>query len=567
MAASFSLDSDGYFQHGGKRFFPVGVNYWPGSCGVEMWQHWPADEIRRDLDIVADLGLNTVRFFLRWQDFEPTAGQYNPLMFERLSQLMNWIGERHLLAHPSLFVGWMSGGIFWPQWREGRNLFADVFMRERSAAFARVCAQHLYPHRNSIVAMDQGNELCCLPDSHQAPPESVIEWCRSVSAAIRSAWPDALIISGNEQSQIICDSGWRFGQQPGCDLYSMHAYPVPNWHPILSDGLSDPLTQSLLPLYVKCARAFGPVMAQEFGTILTFDRKRQHDYLRHMLPACRDAGANGFLWWCLRDITAAVPPYLDHAFESTLGLVDAAGKVKPGLEYFIEFARELNLDANSITKESAASPAVGVYWPSEYYNRRPIGSGINHPASTSSGLLLANYFLSQLGYHTQIVRGDGAIPDSISTLVIAGCALTAPEAQRLTAWVKNGGRLLWHGINPHNFGTDYIELLGACPIDYHAPLSQQVSAFGREWTLDTFSCGCSIEVQPTSAKIFAEAHGRAILLHHDVGHGRVVYSLPQIEQMIAAFSGDRKRRDSWMTWYKGVMQLLLGNNATLSKSS
>jgi hypothetical protein len=34
------IDPSGYYAHAasGERFFPTGVNYWPGSCGVEMWQ-------------------------------------------------------------------------------------------------------------------------------------------------------------------------------------------------------------------------------------------------------------------------------------------------------------------------------------------------------------------------------------------------------------------------------------------------------------------------------------------------------------------------------------------------
>ena len=33
-----TLNSEGYFALDGARFVPVGVNYWPGSCGIEMWQ-------------------------------------------------------------------------------------------------------------------------------------------------------------------------------------------------------------------------------------------------------------------------------------------------------------------------------------------------------------------------------------------------------------------------------------------------------------------------------------------------------------------------------------------------
>ena len=82
--------------------------------------------------------------FLRWEDFEPRAGRYDRTAFCRLADFLGWCRARGLLAHPSLFVGWMSGGILWPDWKKRRNLFSDPLMRRRSFAFAaraaKVCA-------------------------------------------------------------------------------------------------------------------------------------------------------------------------------------------------------------------------------------------------------------------------------------------------------------------------------------------------------------------------------------------------------------------------------------------
>src|SRR5438094_6159990 len=107
QSSGLTLDADVYFSRDGARLVPMGVNYWPGSCGVEMWRAWPHAEIQHDLDVVIQLRLNSVRFFLRWQDFEPEAGQYAEVMFQRLEQFLGWCLERNLLAQPSLFVGWM----------------------------------------------------------------------------------------------------------------------------------------------------------------------------------------------------------------------------------------------------------------------------------------------------------------------------------------------------------------------------------------------------------------------------------------------------------------------------
>jgi hypothetical protein len=53
--------------------FSLGVNYWPRRTATAMWQRFDAGEIRPDFAHIAALGLDTVRFFLRWDDFQPRA--------------------------------------------------------------------------------------------------------------------------------------------------------------------------------------------------------------------------------------------------------------------------------------------------------------------------------------------------------------------------------------------------------------------------------------------------------------------------------------------------------------
>lgn len=544
------LGTQGYFEADGERLVPVGVNYWPGSCGVEMWQRWPEDEIRRDMDLLPGLGLNCVRFFLRWQDFEPEAGRYDETMFARLAKMLAWCRERGIYAHPSLFVGWMSGGTFWPQWRAGRNTFADPTMLERSAAFAMRAAQVIAPFHPSVLAVDQGNELCCLPDASQASPGDVEGWCSAVNLAIRSAYPQALIVSGNEQNQVDHDTGWRFGRQPGTDFYSMHGYPVPGWHQIGFDGMTDPFMQGLLPTYVQVARAHGPVMLQEFGTIATFGVLQQDAYLRGMLPQAWDAGANGFLWWCLKDIHAKVYPYMTNGFEGTLGLVDDQGKVKPGLEYFITFARSLPLRP----APDVRTVDTAIYLPESYYPREAPEGLPNQPRLLARGITIAGHLLKVLGIQVQMLRGGQPIPRRIRTMVIPGALISPREAVALHAWVANGGRLIWHGPDPVNWGPDYINFLGAVPVDYRPARELRVTAFGDEWTVADFPRGMVTEVEPRGAQVLASDHaGRPALLTRAIGQGKVIFALASIEESVARVAADRAARDRWAGFYAGIL--------------
>ena len=556
----FGLDGQGYFTQNGQRVIPFGVNYWPGSTGVELWPRFPATEIQHDLDVLAKVGMNCVRFFLRWQDFEPGIGQYDETMFGRLGQVLGWCRERKIYAHPSLFVGFLSGGLFWPEWKAGRNLFADAYMRERATAFARKAAGVMAEFKDIVIAIDQGNEMCCLAESREAEPAAVASWCGDVNAAVRSVWPEALMISGNEQAQFLGDSGWRFGDlpglgQPGCNLYSMHAYPVAAWHAVRFDGLTDRFCQSLLPMYTKVARAFGPVMVQEFGTIVTFGARQQRAYLEGILPKCWDAGANGFLWWCMRDITANVYPYTGHGFEGTLGLFDAQDRVKPGLEYYLEFGQSLA----TRPAPSLAADTIGLYFPRQWYNRNVPGA-VNTPGQMNKHLVMANYLLESLGRSTTIVRGDRPLPAHIKTIIIPGVFMNLPDTAALDAWVRAGGRLIWNGPDPVNWGPAYIEMLGARPVDYRATLPAEIEAGGKTWQLRHYPRDMRVELEMTTATVLARDSKTALpaVLRNALGKGTVVTCLNQVERTLADLGEHREVRDGWAAFYAWLLESVAG---------
>jgi endo-1,4-beta-mannosidase len=548
---SFQLSSDGYFQRDGQRFVPVGVNYWPASCGLQMWTQWPEDEIQHDLDVVKKLGFNTLRILILWHEFEPEKGQYDKQAFARLKKLMAWIEERDLVSHPTLFIGWING-VLWPEWKMGRNLFEDEEMFQRSISFAGELTKVISTFSKSVVAIDIGNELCALPESKSAAPTAVIRWCSEISKTVKKEFPGALIVSGCEQAQVNEDSGWRFGEQPGCDFYSMHTYPVSEWHSIKFDGMGDPLAQSLLPFYTTIVRSFGPVMVQEMGTILARG-DLSNPYLRKVLNACWEAGANGFLYWCLRDITARCQPYSKFAFEGELGLVDANDQVKLGLEYFVEFATALSSRPAPIRKQDE----IAIYWPKYYYDRdNPLNPG-NNPKDLSQRLIVSNFILRELGFKPGILRGDLDLKSqgNFKTIVIPGSLLTLDEVIALKEWVSNGGRLIWHGPDIYAWGADLIEFAGAEPIDYRIP-EVDLEIFGEQWELRHFPRNIFIEMRPKGATVrAADRLGRPVILQNQVGAGTVVLCLAQPDAAFAARSEKVATRSKWLVWYRGMLQL------------
>jgi endo-1,4-beta-mannosidase len=548
---SFTLSPEGYFQRDGQRFIPVGANYWPASCGLQMWTKWPEDEIRRDLDLVKKLGLNTLRLIMLWHEFEPEAGCYSEQTFSRLEKILGWIEERDLVSHPALIVGWVNG-VLWPEWKKDRNLFEDDEMALRSTNFASHAAKSFLKFSRSMLAVDIGNELCALPDSKVAAPAAVIRWCGEVCAAVKKEFPDVLLVAGNEQAQVNEDSGWHFGEQPGCDFYSMHTYPVNQWHSIRFDGMSDPLAQTLLPFYTTIARSFGPVMVQEMGTILARG-EMAGAYLRKVLNACWDAGANGFLYWCMRDITATCPPYSKFPFEGELGLVDANDQIKPGLKYYFEFCQSLATRPAPVRKPAE----IGIYWPRHYYDRENLLNPGNDPKGLSQSLIVSNFTLRQLGFEPGIVRGDLDLKEqgNFRAIVIPGALPTLDEVIALKSWVADGGRLVWHGPDVYAWGADLIDFAGAEPIEFHVP-EASLEAFGEHWEFAHFPRNIFVELRPGKAIVHAaESHGYPFILRNQFGKGTVVLCLGQPDASFASQSDKAALRSKWNTWYRGMLQL------------
>jgi hypothetical protein len=393
-----------------------------------------------------------------------------------------------------------------------------------------------------------------------AEPSQVRHWCQSVARAVRAAYPQALLVSGVSGGPVTNDCGWRYEDDLGTDFHSFHCYPVPHWQGLRFDGLGDPLAHALLPHGVSAIRPHGAVMVQEFGTLITGGAAPQEAYLRAVLPSAWQAGANGFLWWCLRDIRSRAYNYIRASMEGTLGLVDEESRVKPGLQPFIDFARDV---------QQAPAPdlkrPVALYWPKQYYNRENPSSVGNDPRSVHNRKLAAFHAMAQSGIQCGHVRGGQPFPAHVRTIVVAGCHLDANEAVALTDWVERGGRLVWHAPFWNEWGPDQARLLGARPADFRMQRKCQMQAFGAAWDFESWHTPeeCRLELNPNGAvAVAADDTGFPMLWRHDLGAGRVVFCLASVEEAMLNALMEPVARDRWSRWYAGVLALLEGRCLT-----
>ncbi|HEY5058721.1 MAG TPA: cellulase family glycosylhydrolase [Gaiellaceae bacterium] len=332
------------------------------------WADFDRSEVAADFARIAAGGLDSVRLFLTWEDFQPTRHEVDQEMLDRLVTVADLAARAGLAIVPTLFTGHMSGVNWVPGWALGgsvrddrfrvvsggnvsgaglRNWYADEEITRAQALLAGEAAAALAGHE-ALLAWDLGNENsnCVVPPSRS----SARRWLQRISTAIRAADQTALVMVGLHMEDLEEDR--RLGPSEAtevCDLLSMHGYPI---YATWADGPTD---EHLLPFLAQITRWLGKgreVMFSEFGlpTYRAGDESRERApeqsasllveeeaaaaYMQRALAALRGAGCAGAMVWCYTDYDPAIwaKPPLDVAIhERSFGLWRADGSPKPAV--------------------------------------------------------------------------------------------------------------------------------------------------------------------------------------------------------------------------------------------
>jgi endo-1,4-beta-mannosidase len=340
--------------------FDLGVNYWPASSAMRMWQRFDPAEIERDFARCAAAGCDTVRIFLLWEDFQPRAESVDDGALAKLRLVADLAARAGVGLVPTLFTGHMSGVNWFPPWalaaapaRRFRSLsggtivdratrdWAEPAMVRAQALLAREAARALAGHA-ALRMWDLGNENsnCWVPETR----DDGRRWLDAMTGAIRSADPGAAITIGLHAEDLEEDR--RIG--PGdaaeqCDVLSMHGYPMYlRWARAKDD-------EQVLPFLAAVTRWLGggkDVLFEEFGAptrdpadpdaarvaVVLLDDADAAAYTDRALAGLAGAGCTGALLWCYADYPAAIwsEPPLDLApHERHFGLWRADGSPKP----------------------------------------------------------------------------------------------------------------------------------------------------------------------------------------------------------------------------------------------
>ena len=324
---------------------------------MSWWSKFDLAEVEADFGRIAACGLDSVRMFLTWEDFQPAPDRVDRWMLERLVEVAHLAGGLGLALIPTLFTGHMSGVNWIPTWALGgssrdprfrvvsggrvvdtglRNWYTDSAVGDAQVLFAAEAAAALAGHE-AVWAWDLGNENsnCVIPPTRSAARA----WLARLSSAIRSADATALVTVGLHMEDLEEDR--RLGPpeaSEACDLLSMHGYPIyARW----ADGPTDHQVLPFLARLTHWLGEGGDLVFSEFGlpsSVVEDDAGAA--YTARALEGLRRAGCLGALLWCYSDYDRALwksPPFDLAPHERSFGLWRADGSPKPAVAAIAAF--------------------------------------------------------------------------------------------------------------------------------------------------------------------------------------------------------------------------------------
>ncbi len=121
----------------------LGANFWSRTGGPLMWRSYDAGVVREELAVLRDHGLNMTRSFFYWPDFMPEPDRVDETLVAHYADFLDAHHELGMTTVPTYIVGHMSGENWDPAWRDGRDLYGDVWLVARQAWFIRTMTERL----------------------------------------------------------------------------------------------------------------------------------------------------------------------------------------------------------------------------------------------------------------------------------------------------------------------------------------------------------------------------------------------------------------------------------------
>ncbi|MDX8339642.1 cellulase family glycosylhydrolase [Draconibacterium sp. IB214405] len=562
--------------------FVLGCNYWASHAGTNMWNDWRPDVIDEDLKQISEAGLQVIRVFPIWPDFQPIYQYYGakgnlqeirfkdgPLpgtgpgkdgvsvvQLDHFRQFADLAEKHNIKLIVGLVTGWMSGQLFIPPALEGRRILSDPVSIMWQVKFVRNMV-HEFKNHSAIAAWDLGNE-CNVMESMENS-EAAYVWTASIVNAIKAEDQSRPVVSGMHSLSCGSNATWRIQDQAELtDLLTTHPYPF--WSPHTNQDPSNTI-RTIMHSAAE-TRFYGdvggkPCLVEEIGImgLMEANEQTKTEFLRSILFNNWANNCHGVLWWCAYDQNQLdFTPYEWYAVERDLGLFKTDRSPKPvvgELQKFRKFIDGLPFDSLPPHKKEAVC--------------------ILTDGQDQWGAAYSTYILAkQAGFDIEFQYGNQPLKEAPLYIMpsIKGLTLiNRKEWLSILDKVKNGATL--YVSFDLGFLSPFVEPAG---IDIVSSQNRTEAAgfISNDGSIKTFSMGASrkLKVKPSTATVLAhEKDGNPIFTVNDYGKGKIYFlGFPMEMNLTNTPSGFTENAPECWKVYQRIADELIEKNRLVRKN-
>lgn len=328
----------------GVRF---GANHVPSNGWFYSWLDLSLDDVRRDFEDLASLGLDHVRIFPVWPWVQPNRGLVRQSAVEDVLATVEVAAEVGLDVAVDLVQGHLSSFDFLPSWVltwHGRSVFADPAVRDGLRDYVSTMTRALAEHPN-VFAVTLGNEVNNLWPSNDTDSATSTAWARELAEAVRAhAREDQLLVHS------LFDDAFYAADHPFTPADVTELGDVSSVHSWVFNGVARgeaPLSAAVVThadYLVELAAATAsdparPVWLQEVGAPLPEVPPEDAAAFVHETVGAlsHHEQLTGVTWWCSHDLSRDLLDFPEREYE--LGLFTTDHRPKPAALALAEVVR------------------------------------------------------------------------------------------------------------------------------------------------------------------------------------------------------------------------------------
>ncbi|MEV7619555.1 glycosyl hydrolase [Microbacterium sp. NPDC089321] len=330
-----------------------GANYTPSTNWMHSWLSLNLDDVRRDFDGLARLGLDHVRIFPLWTVLQPNRSLIRAEAVDDVRAVVDVGAEFGLDVSVDVIQGHLSSFDFIPSWLytwHDKNMFTHPDALSGQVALVERLGEALDQAKN-FLGFTTGNETNQFSASvHPSPwPVTTAEAANWITALLDAADRTA---PGREHVHSEYDAAWYLDGHGFTPALAARLGAMTTVHSWIFNGTAQryggrsQASDRHAEYMIEVSRAFATdphrsTWLQEVGApsnCLTDDETP--GFLEATVRnAARTENLWGVTWWCSHDVSRTLVDFPE--LEYSLGLIDQSGAAKPIGRRYAEIIPEL----------------------------------------------------------------------------------------------------------------------------------------------------------------------------------------------------------------------------------